>query len=157
MTFNAAGTQATLVLTNLLANGNYHLTSDASTLDFFVLMGDSNQDRTVNVTDLGNLASNYGATAGATWVRGNFNYDGAVNVTDMGDLASNYGSSLASSPAAGPPAGALLAATSPVTTSLATTPVADVPRCSGRAGGRSVRQLRVAPIASHGHRPLQTP
>jgi hypothetical protein len=121
LTFNAAGTQATLVLTNLLANGNYHLTSGASTLDFFVLMGDTNQNRTVDVTDLGNLASNYGATAGATWLQGDFNYDGAVDVTDLGDLASNYGAHLASGPSTSASPTASLASSSFANVPLSTT------------------------------------
>jgi len=56
-----------------------------------VLSGDTNFDNKVDVTDLGNLASNYGATSGATWAQGDFDYDGAINVTDLGDLASNFG------------------------------------------------------------------
>jgi len=55
----------------------------------------------VDVTDLGNLASSYGATSGALWVQGDTNYNGAVDVTDLGNLASNYGGNLASGPSAG--------------------------------------------------------
>jgi hypothetical protein len=55
----------------------------------------------VDVTDLGNLASSYGATSGALWVQGDTNYDNAVDVTDLGNLASNYGGHLASGPSAG--------------------------------------------------------
>src|SRR5262249_21335168 len=57
-------------------------------------------DGKVDVTDLGNLASNYGATAGATWAQGDSTYNGAVDVSDLGNLASNYGGQLASGPAA---------------------------------------------------------
>jgi len=53
------------------------------------------------VTDLGNLASSYGAGSGASWVQGDTNYDRAVDVTDLGNLASNYGGSLATGPSAG--------------------------------------------------------
>jgi len=53
------------------------------------------------VTDLGNLASSYGATSGALWVQGDTNHDGAVDVTDLGNLASNYGGHLASGPSVG--------------------------------------------------------
>jgi hypothetical protein len=61
----------------------------------FTLLGDTNLDGKVDVTDLGNLASNYGAASGAFWQQGDFDYNGAVDVTDLGDLASNYGATLA--------------------------------------------------------------
>jgi hypothetical protein len=67
----------------------------------FTLLGDTNLDGKVDVTDLGNLASNYGATSGATWVQGDTNYNGAVDVSDLGNLASNYGGQLATSPSFG--------------------------------------------------------
>jgi formylglycine-generating enzyme required for sulfatase activity len=62
--------------------------------------GDANNDGTVDVVDLGILAQDYGAAAGATWAMGDFNGDGAVDVTDLGILAENYGW-------AGAPAGAV--------------------------------------------------
>jgi autotransporter-associated beta strand protein len=62
----------------------------------FTLLGDTNLDGKVDVTDLGNLASSYGADSGALWVSGDTNYDGKVDVTDLGNLASNYGGQLAS-------------------------------------------------------------
>jgi hypothetical protein len=68
------------------------------------LLGDTNLDGKVDVTDLGNLASSYGAGSGAIWVQGDTNYDGKVDVTDLGNLASNYGGALASGPSAGAPA-----------------------------------------------------
>jgi len=67
----------------------------------FTLLGDTNLDGKVDVTDLGNLASSYGAGSGAQWVQGDTNYDGKVDVTDLGNLASNYGGQLASGPSAG--------------------------------------------------------
>jgi len=67
----------------------------------FTLLGDTNLDGSVDVTDLGNLASSYGATSSALWVQGDTNYDGAVDVTDLGNLASNYGGHLATGPSAG--------------------------------------------------------
>jgi hypothetical protein len=63
----------------------------------FTLLGDTNLDGHVDVTDLGNLASSYGAGSGAVWVQGDTNYDGAVDVTDLGNLASNYGGNLGGS------------------------------------------------------------
>jgi hypothetical protein len=66
----------------------------------FTLLGDTNLDGKVDVTDLGNLASSYGAGSGAVWVQGDTNYDGKVDVTDLGNLASNYGGQLSSGPVA---------------------------------------------------------
>jgi hypothetical protein len=62
---------------------------------FFLLGGDVNHDRTVNVADLGTLATNFGKSSGATWSQGDFNYDGTVNVADLGTLATNFGLTLA--------------------------------------------------------------
>jgi hypothetical protein len=53
--------------------------------------GDSNGDKTVDVVDLGLLATSYGAASGATWQMGDYNHDGAVDVIDLGLLATNYG------------------------------------------------------------------
>jgi len=55
------------------------------------LPGDANKDNTVNVVDLGILATNYGVTETATWEMGDFNGDKAVNVVDLGILATHYG------------------------------------------------------------------
>ena len=60
------------------------------------ILGDSNLDGSVNVADLGNLATNFGLTSGAAWIQGDFDYNGTVNVADLGDLATNFGQSLAS-------------------------------------------------------------
>jgi hypothetical protein len=68
----------------------------------FTLLGDTNLDGKVDVTDLGNLASSYGASGGALWVQGDTNYDGNIDVTDLGNLASSYGGALASGPGANP-------------------------------------------------------
>jgi autotransporter-associated beta strand protein len=67
----------------------------------FTLLGDTNLDGKVDVTDLGNLASSYGTGSGALWVQGDTNYDGKVDVTDLGNLASSYGGALASGPSGG--------------------------------------------------------
>lgn len=60
-----------------------------------LMMGDTNLDGAVGVTDLGDLASHYGATSGATWRDGDFGNNGSVDVSDLGDLASNYGQAVA--------------------------------------------------------------
>ena len=57
-----------------------------------VIAGDANRDGKVDVSDLGILAANYGASSGATWMTGDFNGDGKVDVSDLGILAANYGS-----------------------------------------------------------------
>jgi len=57
----------------------------------FEQVGDTNHDGDVDLTDLGNLAANYGITSGATWEQGDFDGDGDVDLCDLGTLASNYG------------------------------------------------------------------
>ncbi len=55
--------------------------------------GDANNDGQVDVSDLGILATNYGAGSGMDWEEGDFTGDGAVDVSDLGILATNYGTS----------------------------------------------------------------
>jgi hypothetical protein len=52
--------------------------------------GDVNRDDSVNVIDLGILATNYGKSSNTTWLLGDFNGDGAVDVVDLGLLATWY-------------------------------------------------------------------
>ncbi len=56
-----------------------------------LLAGDTNRDGIVDVTDLGNLATNWQQSPRA-WLDGNFNIttDNIVDVTDLGDLATNW-------------------------------------------------------------------
>ena len=54
------------------------------------LLGDVNQDGSVNFADLLPLSQNYGL-AGATWAGGDFNYDRIVNFADLLKIAQNYG------------------------------------------------------------------
>jgi beta-glucanase (GH16 family) len=56
--------------------------------------GDANRDNTVDVTDLGILATNYGNTY-TNWTMGDFNGDGVVDVIDLGLLATGYGNAYA--------------------------------------------------------------
>src|SRR5207245_370419 len=56
--------------------------------------GDTNQDGTVDFTDLLALAQNYGRT-NATWSQGDMNYDGKVDFADLLKLGQNFGKSLA--------------------------------------------------------------
>jgi Tol biopolymer transport system component len=51
--------------------------------------GDTDRDGDVDLVDLGNLATYYGTTSGATWGQGDF--DGDVDLVDLGALAGNYG------------------------------------------------------------------
>ncbi|MGF1633847.1 MAG: DUF5060 domain-containing protein [Phycisphaerae bacterium] len=85
-----------------LADGNYRLTiagattgliSDETT-DFFVLAGDANGDRQVNLEDFNLLAINFGRSDDPTYEEGDFNYDGAVNLADFNLLAINFGKSI---------------------------------------------------------------
>ncbi|MEA1952115.1 MAG: hypothetical protein U9N87_12070, partial [Planctomycetota bacterium] len=57
------------------------------------LPGDANRDGSVDVSDLGILATNYDAGSGFEWGDGDFTGDGLVDVSDLGVLATNYGTS----------------------------------------------------------------
>ncbi len=59
--------------------------------------GDANCDGNVDVSDLGILATNYGATGNLGWFDADFTADGLVDVSDLGILATNYGTSATSS------------------------------------------------------------
>ncbi|MBN2295239.1 MAG: hypothetical protein JXM70_22605 [Pirellulales bacterium] len=52
--------------------------------------GDANRDGTVDVSDLGVLASHYGTGSGAEWGDGDFTGEGCVDVCDLGLLAAHY-------------------------------------------------------------------
>ena len=114
LTFNPTSNTATLVLTNQMPNGDYRLTVNASdianstgipasgapiTLEWYVLAGDVNRDRTVNFDDLLLIAQNYGQT-NKTFTGGNVNYssDGLVGFDDLLLLAQNYGVALSTTP-----------------------------------------------------------
>lgn len=102
----------TRLIVNLptLPDGNYRLDIPASALkdasgnslnaavalNFHQLAGDTNNDRTVDFSDLLILARNYGATSGRNLSTGNVDYssDGAVNFSDLLILARQYGTSL---------------------------------------------------------------
>ncbi|KKM25316.1 hypothetical protein LCGC14_1596200 [marine sediment metagenome] len=73
------------------------------------LAGDFNTDGTVNITDLGALASNWQASGpGVNWSDGDVNHDGKVNITDLGAVASNWKHEYA------PPAAATMGGGQPV-------------------------------------------
>ncbi len=54
--------------------------------------GDATGDGKVDVSDLGVLATNYGAGTGYGWSSGDFTGDSKVDVNDLGILATYYGS-----------------------------------------------------------------
>ena len=56
-----------------------------------LINGDANGDGKVDVSDLGVLATHYGAISGATWADADFNRDDKVDVSDLGILATAYG------------------------------------------------------------------
>jgi uncharacterized delta-60 repeat protein len=110
-------TTVRLTLSTPLPDGNYfasvrgyaiydtsgNILGSPTYLNFYILAGDANRDRTVNFDDLLVLAANYNAT-GRTFTQGDFNYDGTVNFDDLLILASRYNTSL---PAAAVPLGIL--------------------------------------------------
>ncbi|HSV12730.1 MAG TPA: FG-GAP-like repeat-containing protein [Tepidisphaeraceae bacterium] len=53
--------------------------------------GDGNLDGTVNVGDLGLLATHYGTSTANHWSTGDFDGNGVVDVADLGALATHYG------------------------------------------------------------------
>jgi len=103
LTFNFSVTPAGL------PDGNYHATLplggviDTSgdplpadyTYDFFVLAGDGDRDRTVDIKDFNLLAANFGKS-NQTFSQGNYDYssDGKVTITDFNILAANFGKHL---------------------------------------------------------------
>jgi parallel beta-helix repeat protein len=71
-----------------------------STLDFFVLEGDANRDRTVDFNDLVSLAQNYTTATGMAYSQGDLNMDQVVNFNDLVILAQHYNTSLPPAPPA---------------------------------------------------------
>lgn len=58
----------------------------------YTLLGDTNLDSIVNITDFAALAANF--NTGGRWNRGDFNYDSQINIADFALLASNFNKSL---------------------------------------------------------------
>jgi len=63
------------------------------TFDFFVLGGDANHDRMVDINDMYALATNWRGI-GRVFSQGDFNYDGTVDAMDLTILATNWQKSL---------------------------------------------------------------
>jgi hypothetical protein len=107
LTFNAAGTVATVTFTNL-PNGDFTATLLASgagggitdlsgnrlaanrTDNFFFVKGDANHDRKVDGGDFNLLASNFGLL-NRTYAQGDFDGDGDVDGGDFNILATAFG------------------------------------------------------------------
>jgi hypothetical protein len=107
VSYDGVGQTATFTFTRLsgglLGDGDYTATVAAAgiadpygnalagetELSFFVLAGDANRDRRIDVMDLGIVASNWGKT-GLTFGDGDFDYSGVVNVFDLGALATSW-------------------------------------------------------------------
>jgi hypothetical protein len=103
VSFDAVTNVASVSFTgNALPDGNYRLTlapgtatdlagnvlAAGASLDFFVLAGDANRDRAVNIQDFSLLAGNFNQPG--TFGAGDFNYDGTVNIQDFGILAGKF-------------------------------------------------------------------
>jgi uncharacterized delta-60 repeat protein len=124
VTFDVATRTATVTFPGLpggvLPDGNYRATlaagsvEDASgkaigsdaTLNFFVLAGDANRDRTVNFADLVAVAQHYDQPGPRTFAEGDFNGDGKVDFADLVLVAQRYDFTLPApaAPAASSPA-----------------------------------------------------
>src|SRR3954468_4279974 len=107
ISFDNDGPLAASFTSKAFPDGNYRLTLPAGsvkdeagnalatdfTFDFFVLAGDANRDRVVDVADLGVLATNWQSES-RTFSQADFSYDGKVDVEDLGILATNWRKSL---------------------------------------------------------------
>jgi hypothetical protein len=90
--------------TGVLPDGNYRATVLSSgtpleqnhVFDFFVLAADANHDRTIDVADLGILASNWQQSP-RNFSQADFDYSGMVDVNDLGILATHWQLTLAPS------------------------------------------------------------
>jgi hypothetical protein len=110
--YDPAALTATFRLPADLPHGDYRATLAAGStaggsgvpmaadyvLDFFVLSGDVNRDRSVNGTDFAVLAGNFGKS-GMTYGQGDLTGDGNVNGSDFALLAGNFGRTLPPAPA----------------------------------------------------------
>ncbi|MDW8262118.1 MAG: glycosyl hydrolase family 18 protein [Phycisphaerales bacterium] len=90
----------------ILPDGNYRLSiqtgsvtdvagnalSGTPALDFFVLAGDANRDRSVNISDFSILAARFNLPG--TFSQGDFNYNGTTELGDFSILAARFNTSL---------------------------------------------------------------
>jgi hypothetical protein len=113
--FDPPGRAISIELPPTLPDGNYRATLLAEsvsdtygvalrtsyTRDFFILGGDANHDRTVDISDLAILAMNWHGE-GKYFSQGDFNYDGKVDAADLGILSSRWQQTLIPPPATAP-------------------------------------------------------
>jgi hypothetical protein len=98
-------TSVDVALPSSLGDGNYEihfgrLVSDLAglilpfaSLDIFILAGDANHDRHIDVADFKALTSNWMQT-NRTFSQGDFNYDGTVNQADLDILSAKWNTTL---------------------------------------------------------------
>jgi hypothetical protein len=117
VTFDAANALATYTVAGGLPDGNYTATLSVGTardlannplagqfnFSFFVLRGDANRDRTVNIADFSILGANFNQLG--TFGEGDFNYSGTVDIADFALLGSRFNVSLPQPPGRAPLAG----------------------------------------------------
>jgi murein DD-endopeptidase MepM/ murein hydrolase activator NlpD len=112
--YDLASNIATFAFAGNLPDGNYRATLSAAgvlngntpmaadhVMNFFVLTGDLNHDRTVSIADFITLASHF-SKSDATYSDGDMNYDGIVSIADFIDLASKFGTTLVNPAAPAP-------------------------------------------------------
>ncbi len=88
-----APNQALAVLDNAILNKSSFggQTVDANSLLIAPeLLGDTNADGTVDLSDLSTVLNNFGATA-STWTSGNFDGQPTIDLTDLSDVLNNFG------------------------------------------------------------------
>jgi len=86
---NYTATLAAGTVLDAFGNSN----ADATVVPFFVLAGDVDHSRSVNLDDFTALAANFGLT-GRIFSQGDLSYDGSVNLDDFTILAAAFGTSL---------------------------------------------------------------
>jgi hypothetical protein len=104
----AGGTNvATFTFASILPDGNWRVAFDpqgvtdpagnalsgTTAVDFFVLAGDANRNRSVEIADFGLLAANFNAQP-RDFGQGDFNYDDVVDIVDFAILAGRFNASL---------------------------------------------------------------
>ena len=83
--------RATIAAGNVSDGAGNALSSNV-TLDFHVLSGDANRDRTVDIADFAVLAARFNLPG--TFSQGDFNYDGTTEIGDFAILASKFNTGL---------------------------------------------------------------
>jgi hypothetical protein len=74
--------------------GGFAVPDNSAVLIRFTFYGDANLDRTVDISDLYLLASNWRQTS-RRWDQGDFNFDSTTNAVDLGSLSRNWQAVLA--------------------------------------------------------------